>query len=50
MVYHFKYTKVTKIINIRKSESGFYIPFNSQGHIGTGPQHCHLWGLKPTQR
>ena len=21
----------------------FYIPFNSQGHIGTGNQHCHLW-------
>ena len=22
---------------------GFNVPFNSQGHIGTGPQHCHLW-------
>ena len=21
----------------------FYVPFNSRGHTGTGPQHCHLW-------
>ena len=26
-----------------KSKLGFNVPFNSQGHIGTGPQHCHLW-------
>ena len=25
-----------------KSKLGFYVPFNSQGHIGTGPQNCHL--------
>ena len=25
------------------SKLGFYVPFNSQGHIGTGPQNCHLW-------
>ena len=24
-----------------------YIPFNSQGHIGTGPHHCHLWESNP---
>ena len=24
-----------------KSKLGFYVPFNSQGHIGTGPQNCH---------
>ena len=32
-----------------RSKLGFYIPFNSQGHIGTGPQHCHLWDSKPTR-
>ena len=26
---------------------GFYVPFNSQGHIGTGPQNCHLWDSNP---
>ena len=26
----------------QRSKLGFYVPFNSQGHIGTGPQHCHL--------
>ena len=25
----------------------FYVPFNSQGHIGTGPQNCHLWDSNP---
>ena len=25
----------------------FFVPFNSQGHIGTDPQHCHLWGSNP---
>ena len=30
-----------------KSQPGFHIPFNSQGHIGTGPQHCHLWESNP---
>ena len=30
-----------------KSKLGFYIPFNSQGHIGTGPQNCHLWDSNP---
>ena len=29
------------------SKLGFYVPFNSQGHIGTGPQHCHLWDSDP---
>ena len=23
-----------------KSKLGFYVQFNTQGHIGTGPQHC----------
>ena len=22
---------------------GFYVLFNSQGHIGTDPKHCHFW-------
>ena len=26
-----------------KSKLGFYVPFHGQGHIGTDPQHCHLW-------
>ena len=30
-----------------KSKLGFYVPFNSQGHIGTGPQNCHLWDSNP---
>ena len=30
-----------------KSKLGFYVPFNSRGHIERGPQHCHLWGSKP---
>ena len=30
-----------------KSKLGFNVPFNSQGHIGTGPQHCHLWDSNP---
>ena len=28
---------------VLKSKFGFYIIFNSQGYIGTAPQHCHLW-------
>ena len=30
-----------------KSKLEFYVPFNSQGHIGTGPQNCHLWDSNP---
>ena len=26
-----------------KSKLVFYVPFNSQGHIGTGPRLCQLW-------
>ena len=26
----------------QSSKLGFYVTFNSQGHIGTGPQLCHL--------
>ena len=28
----------------RRSKLGFYVLFNSQGHIGTGPHHCQKWG------
>ena len=36
--------------NITKSKLGFYVSFNSQGHIGTGPQLCHLWDSnQPTE-
>ena len=31
----------------QKKKLGFYVPFNSQGHIGTGPQNCHLWDSNP---
>ena len=31
----------------QRSKLGFYVPFNSQGHIGTGPQNCHLWDSNP---
>ena len=30
-------------VHTSKSKLEFNVPFNSQGHIGTGPQHCHLW-------
>ena len=30
-----------------QTKLGFYVPFNSQGHIGTGPQNCHLWDSNP---
>ena len=26
---------------------GIYVPFNSQGHIASGPEHCHLWDSNP---
>ena len=29
--------------NSRLKLLGFYVPFNSQGHVGIGPHHCHLW-------
>ena len=32
--------------NFDSVKVGFYVPFNSQGHIGTRPQHCHLWGTQ----
>ena len=28
-------------------ELGFYVPFNSLGHIGSGPPHCHLRESNP---
>ena len=31
------------------SKLRFHIPFNSQGHIGTGPQHCNLWDSNHTE-
>ena len=42
--------KLGTYINIKKlhqKAKGFYVPFNSQGDTGTGPQHCHLWDLNP---
>ena len=32
---------------VQRSKLGFYVPFNSQGHIGTGRQNCHLWDSNP---
>ena len=31
------------------SKFGFYFPSTSQGHIGTRPQHYHLWDLNQTE-
>ena len=31
----------------QRSKLGFYVPFNSQGLFGTGPQNCHLWDSNP---
>ena len=36
-----------KICRRSKSKFRFYVPFNSQGHIGKGPQHSHLWESNP---
>ena len=36
---------LTFIVFKTKSKIGFYFQFNSQAHIGTGPQYCHLWEL-----
>ena len=33
-----------------KVKIGINILINSQGHIGAGPQHFSLVGVKPTQR
>ena len=30
-----------------RTKLGFYVQFNSQGHIMTGPQNCHLWDSNP---
>ena len=38
---------VTTSFNTSKSKLGLYVPFNSQSHIGTSPQHCHLWDSNP---
>ena len=29
-------------IKVIWAKLGFYVLFSSQGHIGTGSQHCHL--------
>ena len=29
-----------------KSKLGFYVPFDSQGHIRTGSKYCRLWESK----
>ena len=55
-----KYTDVTQYLLIlmevlgvftqfeaQRSKFVFYVPSNSQGHIGTDPQHCHLWESNP---
>ena len=41
-----KHTQFT--ICSKSSKSGLYLPFNSQGHTGTGPQHLPLVGVEPT--
>ena len=41
---------VYKCRNKLSSDVVLYIPFNSQGHIGIGPQHWHLWGFNNPHR
>ena len=41
-----RYKRDIREIN-QRSKLGFYVPFNSQGHIETGPQNGHLWDLNP---
>ena len=36
-------TMVSYTVHRQSQSWGFYVPFNSQGRIGKGPQHCHLW-------
>ena len=38
---------VQQRLQSQRSKLGFYVPFNIQGHIGTGPQNCHLWDSNP---
>ena len=40
-------SSASKLAMLSESKLGFNVPFNSQGHIGTGPQHCHLWDSNP---
>ena len=42
-----KLVKISLEINESISKLRVYIPFNIQGHIGTGLQHCHLWDSNP---
>ena len=44
---HEKLLKEAELKIGQRSKLGFYVPFNSQGHIGTGPQNCHLWDSNP---
>ena len=41
------HTHIDATLQRSKLKLGFYVPFNSQGHIGTGPQNCHLWDSNP---
>ena len=48
IVLHYKEKDIVEHFDsVPKSKLGFNVPFNSQGHIGTGPQHCHLWDSNP---
>ena len=38
---------ILKCLMKLKPKLSFFIKFNSQGHIGIGPQSCHLLGLNP---
>ena len=40
---------VTYIICSKLCKSEVGVLFNRQDHIGTGPQHCHLWVSNPLQ-
>ena len=38
---------ISFVVFSKSKIQGFFVPFNSQGHIATGPQHCHLWESNP---
>ena len=40
-------SRPTSSSSVTKLKLGFYVPFNSQGHIGTSLRHFHLWDSNP---
>ena len=47
LAYSYNNDRISLKSEGQRSKLGFYVPFNSQSHIGTGPQNCHLWDSNP---